>query len=187
MSFPNLSALAVRERAVTLFFLILSALAGLYAFLGLGRAEDPAFTVRILMVSALWPGATAQQMEDQVAHRLPQSGKPFTRHRCLGRGVVRSQGRKGIDHCAGTKQILDGVSLTLAGCRRDRDHGDAGANSAVHLFRERRLRNSLCVAQRSEEYGASLGYSVSGNLLGDLGRCVQYIHHHRDRSGREPT
>ena len=39
MSFPNLSALAVRERAVTLFFLILSALAGLYAFLGLGRAE----------------------------------------------------------------------------------------------------------------------------------------------------
>ena len=70
MSFPNLSALAVRERAVTLFFLILSALAGLYAFLGLGRAEDPAFTVRILMVSALWPGATAQQMEDQVAHRL---------------------------------------------------------------------------------------------------------------------
>ena len=70
MSFPNLSALAVRERAVTLFFLILSALAGLYAFLGLGRAEDPAFTVRILMVSALWPGATAQQMEDQVAHPL---------------------------------------------------------------------------------------------------------------------
>lgn len=70
MSFPNLSALAVRERAVTLFFLILSALAGLYAFLGLGRAEDPAFTVRILMVSTLWPGATAQQMEEQVAHRL---------------------------------------------------------------------------------------------------------------------
>ncbi|MDD3433579.1 MAG: efflux RND transporter permease subunit [Tepidiphilus sp.] len=70
MSFPNLSALAVRERAVTLFFLILSALAGLYAFLGLGRAEDPAFTVRILMVSALWPGATAPQMEEQVAHRL---------------------------------------------------------------------------------------------------------------------
>ena len=38
MSFPNLSALAVRERAVTLFFLILAVIGGVYAFLSLGRA-----------------------------------------------------------------------------------------------------------------------------------------------------
>ena len=40
----NLSAIAVRERAVTLFFILLMTAAGAYAFLMLGRAEDPSFT-----------------------------------------------------------------------------------------------------------------------------------------------
>jgi multidrug efflux pump subunit AcrB len=70
MSFPNLSELAVRERAVTLFFLILSILAGIYAFHSLGRAEDPAFTVRVLVVSVVWPGATPEEMQHQVVDRL---------------------------------------------------------------------------------------------------------------------
>ena len=70
MSFPNLSALAVRERAVTLFFLILAVFAGLYAFVSLGRAEDPAFTVRVMMVSVGWPGATPQELQRQVVDRL---------------------------------------------------------------------------------------------------------------------
>lgn len=70
MSFPNLSALAVRERSVTLFFLILSILAGLYAFNSLGRAEDPPFTVRVMVVSVLWPGATPNELQTQVVDRL---------------------------------------------------------------------------------------------------------------------
>ena len=70
MSFPNLSALAVRERAVTLFFILLSVAAGIYAFISLGRAEDPAFTVRVMVVSALWPGATPEEIQQQVADRL---------------------------------------------------------------------------------------------------------------------
>lgn len=70
MSLFNLSALAVRERSVTLFFILLTAGAGTIAFLSLGRAEDPAFTIRVLMVSAIWPGATAQEMQLQVADRL---------------------------------------------------------------------------------------------------------------------
>jgi multidrug efflux pump subunit AcrB len=70
VSFPNLSALAVRERAVTLFFLLLSVLGGLYAFASMGRAEDPAFTVRVMLVNVAWPGATAQQMQEQVVDRL---------------------------------------------------------------------------------------------------------------------
>ncbi|WP_295449179.1 efflux RND transporter permease subunit [uncultured Thiodictyon sp.] len=70
MSFPNLSALAVRERAVTLFFLILAVLFGLYAFLALGRAEDPAFSVRVMVVTALWPGATPEELQTQVVDRL---------------------------------------------------------------------------------------------------------------------
>ena len=70
MSFPNLSELAVRERSVTLFFILFSVIAGIYAFLSLGRAEDPDFTVRIMVVSVVWPGATAVEMQDQVVDRL---------------------------------------------------------------------------------------------------------------------
>lgn len=70
MSFPNLSALAVRERAVTLFFLILAVVAGVYAFLALGRAEDPSFTVRAMVVTAVWPGATPEELQTQVVDRL---------------------------------------------------------------------------------------------------------------------
>ncbi|MEI9886100.1 MAG: efflux RND transporter permease subunit [Rhizomicrobium sp.] len=70
MSGFNLSALAVRERAVTLFALVALVIAGALAFLNLGRAEDPIFTVKVLTVTAAWPGATAQEMQDLVAEPL---------------------------------------------------------------------------------------------------------------------
>jgi multidrug efflux pump subunit AcrB len=66
----NLSALAVRERAITLFLLIAISAAGVFAFLQLGRAEDPAFTIKVLTVTAAWPGATAEEMQDLVAEPL---------------------------------------------------------------------------------------------------------------------
>lgn len=70
MSRFNLSAFAVRERAITLFAIIAIMVAGGFAFLHLGRGEDPAFTVKILTVSAVWPGATAKEMQEQVGDRL---------------------------------------------------------------------------------------------------------------------
>ncbi|MET0544869.1 MAG: efflux RND transporter permease subunit [Caulobacterales bacterium] len=70
MSGFNLSALAVRERAVTLFLIVAISLAGLFAFLSLGRAEDPSFTIKVMTVVTTWPGATAQEMQDQVAEPL---------------------------------------------------------------------------------------------------------------------
>lgn len=66
----NLSALAVRERSITLFLIFLISLAGLVAFLKLGRAEDPAFTVKVMTIITAWPGATPQEMQDQVAEKL---------------------------------------------------------------------------------------------------------------------
>ncbi len=74
----NLSALAVRERAVTLFFMILLAAAGVYAFLSLGRAEDPSFTIKTITVSAAWPGATAREMQDLVAEPLEKRIQELT-------------------------------------------------------------------------------------------------------------
>ncbi|CAB3647264.1 Swarming motility protein SwrC [Paraburkholderia phenoliruptrix] len=66
----NLSALAVRERSVTLFLICLISLAGLVSFFKLGRAEDPAFTVKVMTIVTAWPGATAQEMQDQVAEKI---------------------------------------------------------------------------------------------------------------------
>src|SRR5205809_6311347 len=70
MSRFNLSALAVRERSITLFLIVAIILSGAYAFLRLGRAEDPTFVIKTLTATAVWPGATARQMQDLVAEPL---------------------------------------------------------------------------------------------------------------------
>lgn len=74
----NLSAIAVRERAVTLFAIILLVAAGAYAFVKLGRAEDPNFTIKTLTVTSVWPGATAREMQDLVAEPLEKRLQELT-------------------------------------------------------------------------------------------------------------
>jgi multidrug efflux pump subunit AcrB len=66
----NLSALAIREGAITLFLIVALAAVGIYSYLSLGRAEDPPFTVKTFTVTAVWPGATAREMQDLVADPL---------------------------------------------------------------------------------------------------------------------
>lgn len=66
----NLSALAVRERSITLFLILLITVAGVLSFFQLGRAEDPPFTVKQMTIITAWPGATALEMQDQVAEPL---------------------------------------------------------------------------------------------------------------------
>ncbi|MEA3404679.1 MAG: efflux RND transporter permease subunit [Pseudomonadota bacterium] len=66
----NVSAYAVKERSLTLYFILVVAIAGIYAFLHMGRAEDPSFDVNTMVVSATWPGATAVEMQNQVADPL---------------------------------------------------------------------------------------------------------------------
>ncbi|WCM25847.1 efflux RND transporter permease subunit [Sphingomonas sp. QA11] len=66
----NLSALAVKERSITLFLIIIIVLSGAIAFNSLGRAEDPSFTIKVMTFYTVWPGATAQEMQDQVAEPL---------------------------------------------------------------------------------------------------------------------
>jgi Cation/multidrug efflux pump len=70
MSAFNLSAGAVREHSVPLFLLVAISIAGVVAFLTLGRAEDPAFTIKQMTVVTAWPGATAKEMEELVAEKL---------------------------------------------------------------------------------------------------------------------
>jgi multidrug efflux pump len=63
----NLSAWAVRHPALMMFLIAMLGLAGLLSYQNLGRAEDPSFTIKMVVVSAIWPGATAADMQDQVA------------------------------------------------------------------------------------------------------------------------
>src|SRR5437016_9746022 len=66
----NLSAWAVAHPAFVLFFIIVFSAVGLMSYLSLGRAEDPSFTIKTMVISAAWPGATAEEMQDQVADKL---------------------------------------------------------------------------------------------------------------------
>ncbi len=63
----NLSAWAVGHPALVLFLIIALGVAGFFSYEKLGRAEDPFFTVKVVNVSVMWPGATAKEMQDQVA------------------------------------------------------------------------------------------------------------------------
>ena len=63
----NLSGWAVSHPTLVLFLMIALGVAGFISYQKLGRAEDPFFTVKVVNVSAIWPGATAQEMQTQVA------------------------------------------------------------------------------------------------------------------------
>ncbi len=127
----NLSALAVRERSVTLFLIILISVAGLVAFFGLGRAEDPPFTVKQMTVITVWPGATAQEMQDQVAGAAGKTAP--------GAKVVRSHGDlyppwHGVDHpvAAGSDPAFRGAGAVLSGAQ---EAGRRGEKSACRRLR----------------------------------------------------
>ena len=63
----NLSAWAVSHPALVLFLIVALGVVGFFSYQKLGRAEDPFFTVKVVNVSAMWPGATAKEIQEQVA------------------------------------------------------------------------------------------------------------------------
>ncbi len=66
----NLSEWAVRHRALVLFLILAIAVTGIMSFRQLGRAEDPNFTIKNVIITAVWPGATALEMQAQVSDRI---------------------------------------------------------------------------------------------------------------------
>ncbi len=79
MTGPNLSEWALRHRSFTVFLMILVTAAGLSAYFGLGRNEDPAFTFRTMVVQAAWPGATLDDTLQQVTERLERKLQEYAR------------------------------------------------------------------------------------------------------------
>src|SRR5581483_6494258 len=70
MSGFNLSEWALRHRSLVVYFMLSVVVAGVWSYLRLGRSEDPDFTVKTMVVSATWPGATIGDTIEQVTDRL---------------------------------------------------------------------------------------------------------------------
>src|SRR5499427_8915110 len=70
MSRFNLSQWAITHRALVLFMILVLGAAGAYSYVNLGRAEDPSFTIKNMIVNVAWPGATATEMQTQVADKI---------------------------------------------------------------------------------------------------------------------
>lgn len=68
----NLARWAVGYRSIVYFFVVAILIGGIYSFMELGRREDPDFTIRQMVVTAVWPGASADQMTAQVTDKLEE-------------------------------------------------------------------------------------------------------------------
>lgn len=66
----NLSDWALKHRSLVWYFIIISAVVGFFSYQGLGREEDPQFTIKTMVIQAQWPGATAEEMTKQVTERI---------------------------------------------------------------------------------------------------------------------
>ena len=66
----NLSDWALRHRSFIAYLMLVAAFAGLYSYGKLGREEDPPFTIKTMVVQALWPGATTEETLQQVTDRI---------------------------------------------------------------------------------------------------------------------
>ncbi|GLK86491.1 efflux RND transporter permease subunit [Ancylobacter defluvii] len=69
----NLSEWAIRERSLVIFFMLVVVVAGIGSYFRLGRAEDPSFVIKTMVVQAAWPGASTQDMLQQVTERLERT------------------------------------------------------------------------------------------------------------------
>ncbi|RWH94062.1 MAG: efflux RND transporter permease subunit [Mesorhizobium sp.] len=66
----NLSDWALQHRSLVWYFMIVASVAGLFSYFNLGRAEDPDFTIKTMIIQARWPGATVEDTISQVTDRI---------------------------------------------------------------------------------------------------------------------
>ncbi len=66
----NLSDWALRHPSLVWYFMIVSAVVGVMSYLSLGREEDPAFTIKTMVIKAQWPGASVEDTINQITDRI---------------------------------------------------------------------------------------------------------------------
>ncbi|HSW26201.1 MAG TPA: efflux RND transporter permease subunit [Burkholderiaceae bacterium] len=147
----NLTDWALRHRAIVLFLLIIVAVAGTLSFTKLGQLEDPNFSVPSMTAGVVWPGATAQQIQDEVLNRME---KKFEQ----------------IDHfekvVTFARQGYGGMTLTVKGGTSKADQREAWYQARKKLNDLRlELPDGVIGPIVNDEYGDVYGlmYAVQGD------------------------
>ncbi len=149
----NLATFALRQRTFVLFFTVLSVIAGIYAYFDLGKLEDPTFTVKSAAVVTLYPGASAEEVEqlvtDKIETRLQEMGSLWK---------LRSLSQPGLSTIlVDLKESVDSDDLPQQWDVLRRKHDD------VSLALPPQAQISLVMDEFSEVYG--MLFAVYGDDL----------------------
>ncbi|MDR8363854.1 efflux RND transporter permease subunit [Pseudomonas sp. JL3] len=161
----NLTDWALRHRAIVLFMLLIVAVAGAFSFTRLGQLEDPNFSVPSMTAMVIWPGATAQQMQDQVLNRME---KKFEQIDNFEKVVTYA------------RQGYAGMTLTVRGGTSKADQREAWYQARKKLNDlSRELPDGVIGPILNDEYGDVYGlmYAVKGDGVGhaDLSDAAEDI------------
>ena len=66
----NLSEWALKHQSFVWYLMFVSVLAGIFSYMNLGRAEDPSFAIKTMVIQTRWPGATVDETMLQVTDRI---------------------------------------------------------------------------------------------------------------------
>jgi multidrug efflux pump subunit AcrB len=150
----NLTEWALEHRAVVLFLIIVIGAAGVFSFSKLGQLEDPKFSVPSMTATVIWPGASAQQIQDEVLNRIE---KKFEQ----------------LDHfekvVTFARQGYGGMTITVKGGTSHKDQQEAWYQ-ARKKFSDLKLElpDGVVGPIFNDEYGDvySLLYAVKGDGIG---------------------
>ena len=150
----NLTEWALKHRAVVLFLIIVVGIAGVFSFSKLGQLEDPKFSVPSMTATVIWPGASAQQIQDELLNRIE---KKFEQ----------------LDHfekvVTFARQGYGGMTITVKGGTSHKDQQEAWYQ-ARKKFADLKLELPEGVVGPifNDEYGDvySLLYAVKGDGIG---------------------
>ncbi|MBK6008664.1 efflux RND transporter permease subunit [Ramlibacter ginsenosidimutans] len=162
----NLTEWALNHRAVVLFLIIVISIAGVFSFSKLGQLEDPKFSVPSMTATVIWPGASAQQIQDEVLNRME---KKFEQ----------------LDHfekvVSFSRQGYGGMTITVKGGTSHKDQQEAWYQ-ARKKFSDLKLElpDGVIGPIFNDEYGDvySLLYAVKGDgfdqaKLGDISEDIK--------------
>lgn len=161
----NLTEWALGHRAIVLFLLLVIGIGGTLAFTRLGQLEDPNFSVPSMTAVVIWPGATAQQIQDQVLNRME---KKFEQ----------------LDHfekvVAYARQGYGGMTITVKGGTSKEDQREAWYQTRKKFKDiELELPHGVIGPIFNDEYGDVTGllYAVKGDgiSMGELSDVAEDI------------
>ena len=147
----NLSDWALGHRSLVWYFMIAFMAAGLFAYLQLGRQEDPDFTIKTMVIQAQWPGASPEEMTRQVTDRIEKKLEELESLDYTKSVTVAGQTTVFV-YLRDTTKAADVAPTWVARPQHDRGHqGRFPARrhrAGLQRSLRRRVRQHLCLHQR---------------------------------------